>query len=243
MKKRFAYIFMLVALLSACQELEVDKYENDPRLYFYRAPFAPEQRDSISHSFFLQEAAIVRDTVLVEVRTMGFPSSEPRAFKIKQINADAPNAAQAGVHYISFDTEEIQGLMQVLPGQVSTFVPVVLLRDPSLKQTEMRLEITIAENEYFKPGIQDNAKFTVTVSDFAVMPASWARWQISFGAWGAQKMFFVSNYLGVDLAAPVSDDYDLYLYYQGMAKDALSRYNSEHPGNPLEEADGTPVTF
>jgi hypothetical protein len=233
---------MVVALLSACQELEIDGYENDPRLYFYRATTTTGQRDSITYSFFFQGRTVVQDTVWVEVRTMGLPSPEPRPFKVMQSNASDTSAAKVGTHYLSFDSAT--ELMQVPPGAFSAFVPVILLRDASLKQEEVRLEITITENEHFKLGVKDNNKFTVKVSDFAARPASWTIWEyFSFKTWGPQKMLFLIEYLGIDFNEPAPMEFDILLYYAGLAKDALKRYNDLHPLEPLREDDGTLVSF
>jgi hypothetical protein len=221
--------------------MDIDKYEDNPRLYFYRATTTAGQRDSTAYSFFIKGAAVVQDTILIEIRTMGLPSPEARPFRVMQTNVGDSAAAQAAVHYLPFDSAA--ELMQVPPGEFSAFVPVIVLRDASLKTQEVRLEITIAENEYFKPGVQDNLKFTVKLSDFAVRPASWNTWGVFFMDWGPQKMVFLSMYLGIDFDEPAPQEYDQLLYYGGLAKDLLKRYNEEHPGNPLQEDDGTLVSF
>jgi hypothetical protein len=232
---------MVAAFFSACQEVEIDEYENDPRLYFYRDPYTTGQRDSLSYSFFLQGPTVIQDTVFIAIRTMGLPSSKARPFKLMQTNVSDSTAAQAGVHYLSFDSAA--DIMYVPAGEVYAFAPVILLRDASLKAKEMRLEITFAENEYFKPGIQDNIKFTLKLTDFAVMPASWSMWGIFFATWGPQKMLFLTKYLGIDFNEPAPREFDVLMYYGGWAKDLLKKYNDEHPGDPLKEDDGTLVTF
>jgi hypothetical protein len=246
MEKIITYICLVTAFfatLSGCRELEIDKYENDPRLYFYRDINLSKQRDSISYSFFIQDAGVTRDTVLIELRTMGIPSTGKRPFKVEQSNAGDSLAAEAGVHYLPFDSDEMKGLMQVEPGAIDAFLPVVLLRDASLKNKEVRLEITIAENENFKPGIQNNLKFVVKSSDFAVEPASWQSWSYFFGEWGPQKMLFLMKYLELDFNQPSPQEIDIFYYYSGLARDLLKQYNDAHPNDPLTEDDGTLVSF
>jgi hypothetical protein len=246
MKKRYTFIYTLVALvvtLPGCREMDIDTYENDPRLYFHRDVNTSRQRDSISYSFFIQGETVVRDTVWVEIRTMGIPSATPRPFKVEQINAGDTLAARVGIHYLPFDSGELKELMQVAPGATSALVPVVLLRDISLKREEARLEIAIVENEYFKPGVESNLKFVVKSSDFAVKPASWNLWGVVFNEWGPQKMLFLIQYLGIDFSEPAPTDIDPRLHYRGLAKELLMRYNDTHPGKPLAEEDGTLVSF
>jgi hypothetical protein len=232
---------MVAALFSACQEVEIDEYENDPRLYFYRDVLATGQRDSLSYSFFLQGPTVMRDTIFIFIRTMGLPSPEARPFRMMQANAGDSTAAQAGVHYLPFDSAA--EIMYVPARAIDAYMPVIVLRDTSLKTKEMRLEITIAENEYFKPGIQDNTKFTLKLTDFAVMPASWSTWGIFFQTWGPQKMLFLTKSLGIDFNEPAPREFDVLMYYGGWAKDLLKKYNDEHPDDPLKEDDGTLVTF
>ncbi|MDR2414676.1 MAG: DUF4843 domain-containing protein [Odoribacteraceae bacterium] len=244
MKKYTLIIGVAGALLTACSELEIDRYENDPRLYFYRDISSIGQRDSVSYSFFIQGEAVERDTLWIEVRTMGSPSSAVRPFRVEQANAGDTLAAVGGVHYVSFNSNDLTNLLQVESEAVSAYVPVVLLRDPSLKTQEARLEITIAENEYFKPGIHDNLVFTVKISDFAVKPTGWnATWDFLFKEWGPRKMLFLSEYLDIDFNNMPPSEFDTLLYYAGMAKDMLAKYNKEHPDNPLKEDDGTLVSF
>jgi hypothetical protein len=245
MKNTYTLLLIVAGtLLAACGELEIDRYEDDPRLYFYRDASATRQRDSISYSFFIQGDAVERDTIYIEVRTMGLPSPEARPFRVVQSNAGDSLAAVAGVHYVPFDSDDLARLTRVAPGATSALIPVIVLRDPSLRATEARIEITIAENEYFKPGVNDNLVFTVKISDFAVKPTGWtSTWDYLFGAWGPRKMLFLSEYVGIDFTDMPPLEFDTLLYYVGMAKDLLARYNEAHPGNPLTEDDGTLVSF
>ena len=90
MKKNFIYlgIILCVGLLEvACEKQEPVHYENNPGLYFYKRTIqgAPDfQDDSIAYSFFLQKSNVVRDTVWIDVRVMGFPvdfARPPRRFR------------------------------------------------------------------------------------------------------------------------------------------------------------------
>ncbi|MDR2130603.1 MAG: DUF4843 domain-containing protein [Odoribacteraceae bacterium] len=245
MKTRYFFIaaLALVTLLPACRELELNAYEDDPRLYFYRDVSASKQRDSISYSFFFQDDNVMRDTIYVEIRTMGFPAPVERPFRVAQSNAGRPAAAEAGVHFLSFDDSALQGFMRVAPGSISALVPVVLLRAPSLKTEKVRLEIEIVENDYFKPGIRENLKFLVKISDSAEKPASWSTWEYFFKAWGPRKMQFLTKYLGIDFNERAPQEWNQLLYYGGLAKEMLAQYNEEHPGAPLKEDDDTLVSF
>jgi hypothetical protein len=245
MKKKLIckYLFILISVsaLFCCQERDIDKYENDPRLYFYRSSDT-EQRDSISFSFFIQTGTPQTELSL-QLRTMGLPSTEKRYFRVKQTNIGGTDAAIPGVHYVSFDDATYQSSLVVEPNAITATLPIILIRDISLQSREVRLEITIEENSYFKPGIASNDHFLIKISDFIVKPSSWDKWYGTLGTWGPQRMLFLIRYLGLDFSIdPNMDDYNHIQYIVGLAKEALTLYNNTHD-EPLQEADGTLISF
>jgi hypothetical protein len=247
MKIKIIYISLLilsVGALFSCQEKEIDRYENDPRLYFFRSSYVQGQRDSISASFFILGNLASRDTVYLEIRTMGMPSTERRFFKVEQMNVGEAHAAISGKHFVAFDDEVYKSLWVVEPGEITATLPIILLRDASLKSEEVRLEITFAENEYFKSGIINNSRFVIKISDYATKPATWDGWYV-LGAWGPQKMLFLIQYVGIDFnddPTKYTADYNYLMYLMGLANEALANYTASHD-KPLQEEDGTLVSF
>lgn len=249
MKYEF-YVIAFFALLgmAGCKQLDVNCYENDPRLYFYRSPsYDASQRDSIAQSFFLLPQEQDRDTVYITLETMGMSSDQPRPFSLVQTNVGEPNAAIAGKHYLALDSEEMKNNMMIPAGAVEYRMPLIVLRDPSLDTSKVRLKLDIAENKYFKPGIAENAHFWVTITATAEEPPTWESnyWIYIFGEWGAKKMWFIINYLGINDFSEEIDDSAYRDYLHALAEQKLQEYNAD-PVNedaPLREMDGTLVTF
>lgn len=251
MKRNIFYIVILLFPLwfFGCERHDVEKYENDPRLYFFKGNYNLGefiQGDSTAHSFFVQPDGQNLDTVWVDIRTMGFPADYPRPMKIAQIHTDRGNAAVAGKHYVSFDSEEMQKNLLMPANAVRCLLPVIVKRDPSLETSRVRIEMAVVENEYFKVGIDTLSKFIVTTTARAEKPALWdSYWKHMFGDFGAKKLWFLIHYVGLtEFDAYLSDSGYRY-YLQSKAIQVLENYNADvnHQDRPLRETDGTLVTF
>ena len=180
-------VFMLLGI--SCKKNVALEYENDPALYFTNDPYG--QRDSIHHSFFIIDGD--RDTVYVEIQTMGMTSNNVRPFVLEQTNEGTPNAAIAGVHYIAFDDPSVSKFYVIPAHNVKVNVPIILLRDESLNTGEVRLAFKISSNEYFRQGIAAWTNFLIKTSAQASKPKIWdTYWKYKFGAsWGPVKMKFI----------------------------------------------------
>ena len=237
------WIFLLVVATISCKENTALDYENDPALYFENGTYT--QRDSISHTFFIQPDDQMRDTVFVEILTMGYPADADRPFVLEQTNAGRPGAAVAGKHFVAFDDPEMLEHLKIPKGSVRKSFPLIVLRDPSLELEEVRIELKIGENEYFRSGIDEWANFVVKTTSMAVKPTNWdTYWKYYFGpTWGSVKMKFIIDNTGFSEfdGDRLNTDYTNYL--SSKVKQKLLEYNTNHPDDPLSEADGTLVTF
>lgn len=250
MKKDIFYV--LVALfslgLTGCDQLVVDKYENDPRLYFFKGydrVTQYTQGDSLVQSFFLLPEGQRRDTVYMVIETMGMTSDQPRPIRLVQKNAGAPNAAVAGKHYVAFDSQEMRELLMIPAGSAHYYFPLIVLWDPSLESSKVRLQLAVAENDYFKVGIEKQSEFLVTITALAEKPANWNTWSYQFGDFGVKKMWFLIHYVGVTDFSKYPDDSSYATYLSALAVKKLREYNADenNPDRPLREADGTVVKF
>ncbi len=229
MKKIWKYLIGGVALLMfGCEQNDALLFEDAARICFLRGEDGSGQQDSILQSFFVVPEEQVRDTVWVEIALMGFPVDKDRPIKIIQTNQDAEDAAIAGTHYLAFDDVEVKGQVVMKANQVTARIPVIFLRDISLKTEKKRLEMTIEENEYFKPGIDADCNFMVQTTELAEMPENWnSAWKTYFGDWSSQKMWFIVNYLGLDdFEAEYDAGYKKYLKQKAHSK--LNEYNATH---------------
>lgn len=241
------FVFAVVLFLSACEQKNVELYENEPALYFWRGTDYTRdfrQYDSLSYSFFVKEAARERDTVYVQLRTMGLPVDKPRAINLVQTNAGAKNAAVAGTHYVAFDDAAVVSRMVVPAGAVVTDIPVIILRDTSMKKQEFLLNLEIGRNENFEVGLEDQKTFRIKISDMTFKPSNWSSWQTYFGDWGSVKMWFIINYVGVS----DFDNYSQYSqamldFYKMKASQKLEEYNKNNNTILTEDDKITVVVF
>lgn len=161
--------------------------------------------DSLSRfTFALGSKDIVVDTLWIEVRTMGFVVDSSRGFKLKQtefINkkeGENLKQAKAGIHYVSFDDPNFTKYCQIPAGDNNVMVPIIILRDSSLKEDKYYLQIEIDSNYNFVPGYAPNRKRTIQMSDQLTKPKAWD-WYVDYnflGLWGPVKHQFVMDVLG-----------------------------------------------
>ncbi len=249
MKTIFQYILLLGMgiFLYACEEKVVMLYENKPALYFYNGDDYTNnihQHDSIVYSFYIKETSRQRDTLYLYVCTMGIPSEEARPIRLVQTDAEGENAAVAGTHYVAFDDPEVISQMVIPAHTVKAAIPLIVLRDPSMKSKEFRINLEIGENEAFGVGLDAQKSFLVKVSDITAPPANWSSWKYYFGEWGPVKMKFIIDYVGLS-------DFDKYSefsqaelkYYRMKANQKLEEYNRDNQTILMEDDQITPVTF
>ena len=253
MKARITSILVLLLVVTSigCKENTALEYENAPALYFKYSKNDSEadyQRDSIAHTFFIQPSDQMRDTIIIQILTMGFPTTEDRPFVLEQINVGQPGAAVAGKHFVAFDDAEMIEHLMIPKGTVGKKFPLIVLRDPSLELEEVRLELKIGENQYFKRGIDSWTNFVVKTTAKAVKPTNWdTKWKYYFGAtWGSVKMKFIIDNTGfTDFDGNTGLDSDYTNYLRSKVTQKLLEYNAnpDNPDRPLREADGTLVEF
>lgn len=233
------------AVLHSCQEQTAVVFDDRPSVYFYNGwldnIYKVKQADSISYSFFLAEGAGDREQIMVEVCLSGDPLTEPRPISIVQTNAGEADAAVAGVHFVAFDQSASTAVIPA--GSVRTSIPVTLLRDPSLRTHEVRLEMKLVENDFFVPGVKEQSGFLIKISDMIKEPTNWASaWRKVFGTWGQVKMKFIIDYVGFsEFDERVSLDMEMYL--NTKAREKLIQYNLTAEKPLTEDDQTTPVEF
>jgi hypothetical protein len=245
MKKLTVYILSILGIVvsaTGCKENQMDDYTNEPAVYF---DHSKNQSDSINYSFFIFAKSVIRDTVYVKIRTMGIPADYDRPVKVIQTNSGKSDAAVAGVHFVAFDNAEVRDSFRIPAKAVDVDIPVIVLRDPSLLTEEKRLELSVAENDYFREGIDKWRTFVVKISDLATKPLLWdTYWKYYLGeSWGVVKMQFAIQATGYIAWESQVSDFGYVTWLSATAKQALLEYNLAHPDDPLREVNGDIVTF
>jgi len=234
----------LLLCAAGCDENKMTGYENDPAIYFHWNSESNQQHDSINHSFFFNEN-LMQDTVWVRVNAMGKTEPVDRPIVLVQTNTGDPDAAISGKHYKAFDAPGIKEKMVIPANQVYANIPIVVLRDKTLESEEVRLELEVAGNEYFRPGIDVWRKFLVTTTAQAVKPAMWdTRWRYYFGpTWGSVKFRFIIEATGYTDWDTLPGDGNYLSYLQNVVLQKFEEYNRDNPDTPLKEANGDLVVF
>ena len=242
-------VSIFLSLTFSCSTFDGIDYSDSPSINFDWDTYSS---DSITHSFFLAPLTKHYDTIFVKVATMGHLFDEARPFELKQLNADDADAAIAGVHYVSFDSEELKKNYFIPARAYHTTIPIVLIQDESLSLKTVRLKIGIKENEFYKPGVTEKSSYTIKTTAMGIKPPLWDTpniigysWYYLFGDWGSVKMRFIIEASGFTdwYAEEIPGDVYFMFYVQRLTLEAFDVYNAQNPDNPLQEADGTLVEF
>ena len=249
MKTIAKYIIILLSGLSfcGCEEKVVLLYENQPGLYFFQGVDYTNnvsQNDSISYSFYIKESSRERDTLYLNLRAMGIPSPQDRPISFLQTNIGGTKDAVAGRHYVAFDDPEVVPHIVMPANGVITNIPLIILRDPSMKLNEFRICLQILPNEHFNIGLETQKSFLIKVSDMTAPPSNWNSWKYYFGEWGPVKMKFIIDYVGLTAFDKYSEFSQAELdFYKMKANQKLEEYNRDNKTILMEDDKITVVTF
>lgn len=218
--------------------------------YIYRTDY--QLRDTLkSYTFVYEPVGKVQDTVFFNIYTMGRVSGEDRPFELRQVAIPGTDNAVAGVHYKSFDDPSLQSYYVIKAGAASAKVPVVVLRDPSLKTKNYSLKLEIVENDFFKLGEKNKIWRKVTLGDRLIRPNAWTAFVETryFGKYSYVKHQWLVQQTGQKwddaFMTPVLAETAEVTYWTSKVKKLLSDYNSNpaNPGVPLTDEFGELVKF
>ena len=232
-----AAAIVIAACLAGCNENQMLEYENSPAIYF--------SGTSTLRSFFLLPSDVTHDTVWVEVLTMGLTADSDRPVSVVQANAGKPYAAVAGTHYVPFDNPDIAKKMVVPAGAVKMRIPVVAIKDASLELKKVELELAVAQNDHFRPGIDKQRNYLVTITSMVEKPDRWDNfWRHFFGpTWGPRKFRFIIDATGYYDWDILPDDSAFLEDMRSVTIQKFLEYEQAHPGEPMVEANGDLVVF
>jgi len=207
----------------------------------------------IAYTFFYKSADTRQDSVYFDIYAVGGVSTKDRSFKLEQVQVDGVINAVPGTHFISFNDPEVSKNLVIKAGQVHSRVPVILLRDASLKTSDAALRFTIVANENFKKGETNYLWRRVDFTDRINKPAAWAgTYQNTYyGKYSTVKHKFMMDATGelwdqdfmMVLQDPLLPDPSRIMFYMGVIKTALINYNNAHLGNALRDEIGDLVVF
>lgn len=245
----------IIAVLAALTPLFFTACEEDLPLYsdhqaYLNFNYNYYNSDSVINYSFVYSGGKERDTVWLNLTTMGFLSDEDRTFELQQV-ATGVNDAVAGTHYVSFDSEEEKPYLVIKAGETTARVPVFVLRDVSLEDTAFNLRVEVKPNGTFEQGYKEQRYKLVTITSQLTKPEEWTMYMdYYFGEWGPVKHQFMIDATGENwdnnYITSVEYDFGMVSYLISKLDRALEQENARRAaeGLPyLQEADGTLVAF
>ena len=261
---------MFLLTLTSCEK-DLEVYSSQvARLNFYYglnspSAYKPELSQS-TFSFVYTSDDCKQDTVWFEVESMGIVRDFDRPISIKQTILAGEDNAEAGKHYVAFNDPKLAHLYVMPAKKARVKIPVVLLRDASLKAKTVVLQFEIADNGVFTNGYDNYQKRTLTFTDRLSEPAEWSTsnytlpeilpdYYITFGTYmgdyGVRKHLFLIEKTGKkwddeDIKEFMASDINYRSYMRSKMSRLLAKENEERAAKglePLMEDDGTPVVI
>ncbi len=258
MKYQYLILFIISSLLFSCEEDYPEDYKGKPYLIF-----EPDVnvgniyvQKHYNNFYYYQDESITRDTVYIPLSTMAAIADEDLKVSLEAFDSDTltyPERIDSetinaipGVHYVPFDDEEVSKNLVFNKGKMQDTIPLIILRDPSLKQATYRLTFRLIDSENSIAADKAENRVVVYISDKVSRPSNWDTWE--FGVYGDVKMDFMIRHSELvwdeDDVERVLDDSFLLAYYIFKFKEDLKKENEALGDNgPLKEADGTVVSF
>lgn len=196
-KYKNAALCLLVSMLMGCEK-ELPVYDYPVNSLNFNVKLDEETGETIekNYSFVYSGDDIMSDTIWVTVNTQGFISDKDRHFELKQISAGTCFVdAKAGVHYESFDSESMRTYLTIPAGQNSQKFPVVVYRDASLTENDVRLYFQVKPNNDFSQGLIPYRTVKLVISNMLKQPEGWESYY--FGTYGPVKHKFMIDETGL----------------------------------------------
>ncbi len=257
MKYQYILLAILSSILFSCEEDYPAVYSGDPYLLIESDLISGNiyVQKHYSNFYFLQDESVMRDTVYVALATMAAIPSEDLQIKMEAFDSDTLSYPERidegtinaipGVHYVPFEDPAYDDVV-FHSGRMQDSIPIIVLRDPSLKETTYRITFRLLDSENALAADKRENRAVVYIADKVSKPVNWNSWY--FGTYGDVKMDFMIRHSDLvwdedDMQMVLDDDF-LLSYYVYKFQDDLKKEN-ELLGDdaPLTEADGTVVSF
>lgn len=273
--RKFTYslvaLLALTGILGSCSDEGLPLYNQKKGMLSFNA----SETANKTFSFMSRGRAVMQDTVWFTLDLIGPSVDYDRYYELEQIipkdsvtqdnvpkPTDAPKTitAEAGVHYLAFDSPEAKKLQRFPANAIRTKVPIVLLRDTSLKTKEVTLNFKLKVSDDFDLGYKEYQTRTIKFSDKLMKPNLWV--PHFFGTYGPEKHMFMieatkdswdDDYLKklgaiIQYGSPTIDMVRQ-AYVQNLVTRLARMLEKENEARKargedvLREKDGTPVAF
>lgn len=218
-------VLVLAGSLTSCEK-EYEVYNADLSAVRFMLGNEP---DSLVYSFALMPGILV-DTVDVPVQILGFTSPNDRQVKVEVVK-ELTTAAE-GTHF------------ELLPcripaGQIGSIQKVVVHKTADLEQKEVYMALKIVDSPDLVVGPANERNYQIILTDRLTKPSDWLRY---FGDYSEVKHRFIIEVTGKGTKYKEWRRMEV-TYQLGRLNQALYEYNNAHPGKPLTDENGIPVSF
>ncbi len=240
----YILLLLLIALFSSCEEeLTPYNYSQNTLGFEYERDQYGRVADSIKRFTFAYFASsVTEDTIWIDVRTTGYVVDYDRPVNLRQIEFQDEDElevgetallqAEAGVHYVPFDSPELVSGYTIPAGKNQALLPLIVKRDISLKEKKRYLKLEVIENEHFSQSYIQNRAWTVELSDVLTKPKTWN---------GAIRYYFAGDYgkvkhqFMIDVSGKVIDEEYFYDLLNPLDMGYLQYLSSFYAGKLREE--------
>lgn len=233
-------IAAMTVMLASCSKDEIMLYENEPGVYF----------NSYSTTYnFIENAINIdygADTINIPVLITGQAADRDRVLNMQVNTGDTLLTAEDGMYEILGGT--------VPANSYSGAIQVKVNYSKALDDSVYVARFKLVSNEDF-PVIDLNQRvFSLSITNKFTQPANWRRLRSSFGNYSNSWYKFILQTTGLssipywsyqgsaDKNNPDPKRWTMtYVQmraYAALVKEALTKYNNSHPGNPLKHEDG-----
>ncbi len=237
-------------VLTSCEK-ELPVYDLADDALNFKVTMSSETGKPIDklYSFVYVNDSVMNDTIWITLNTQGFVRDQDRSFRLCQANVDSVVNAVPDVHYTSFDSPVMQKYCVVPAGENTVDVPIIVHRDPSLEENDVRLNVEVMPNENFGKGVVEKRVYPIIISNLLTQPVNWESYY--FGTYGPVKHRFMINETGLrwdeDFIAQLNaGDYGYIKYLTMILYQRLQVVNAERKAQGLDvlkEATGKAVAF
>lgn len=221
---------LFIGLWAACSLVACEKdYEvYDAELSAVR--FMLKQKvDSTLYSFALMPGVEI-DTLEIPVQILGFTSTRDREVSI--VVEPEWTTATENTHFSLKPC-------RIAAGETTGIQKVIIHKTAGLEQQAVQVALKICDSPDLLAGPVNERYYRIILTDKLTRPSDWLR---QFGEYSVVKHRFIIEVTGK--GTNYSEWRRMAVIYQlSLLNDALFKYNNAHPGHPLTDENGIPITF
>lgn len=253
MKKYLCFGICSLMLIS-CKQDDYNLFDSESLVQFGPPPAdlytgGRQLADTVkSFTFFYEGEDTKLDTVYFDVYAIGGMSPIDRYFTLQQELLPNVENAKPNVHYQAFD-DAAKKLCVIKANTVHTKLPIVLIRDASLKTNMMVLKFNLVSNENFALGEKELLWRKVQFTDRLSRPDAWDE-PVSkhyLGKYSVEKHKFMIKETKLrwdqEMIASSTPQTDLMNYYKSLLNEKLIMYNNASQDGPLRDENDELISF